>query len=309
MPGFGNLQRADVGLLVAEALVLGRILRAQLHRHARSHGDRDHLLVHAFGVHINLDGAAAARDSLEQRLPEIVTALGYAALAVHTHRQTLDLRTFLQQHRQRVAAVIRMRIGSESFDAVIGIGAVGPLVGVRPDSQLEVQSARRGLRGNEFESIQIHLPFVIAEHNRRRQHRAVRRGKLHHVHAVPWNLEEIRIRKVQIIVRDPLREVIFDPERKTEAVEAARRKHVEIPDPEIAVVEPRLVFHFTAEVASHATQFVGRLLQDRLRHMQRNARIGSERNALREFQQPINVAAHVTAGDDCCRHPGKPARR
>ena len=133
--GIGNLESADVGLVVAEALVLGGILGSQCYRHAGGHGDVNHGLIDALGMHVDFDFAAAVRDGFKERLPERVTAFGNAALAVDAHGEALNFRALLQDDGQGVAAVCSVRFGSQSLDVVIRAWTVGPLISVGPDTQ------------------------------------------------------------------------------------------------------------------------------------------------------------------------------
>src|SRR5262249_29500910 len=77
-----NLKGANVGLVVAEALVLGGVLRTQFDGHTGRVGDIDHGLIDALGVHVDFDGSTGAGDRFEERLPKRIAALGDSALAV-----------------------------------------------------------------------------------------------------------------------------------------------------------------------------------------------------------------------------------
>jgi hypothetical protein len=228
---------------------------------------------------------------------------------MYAHGQPLNLRALLQQHRQRVAAICRVRLLRQPFDAVIRMRAVGPLVSMRPESQLEVQPARGGLRGNEFQRLQVHLPFAIAELNRRGQHSSVRSSQLHHAHAVPRNVDQIWIGKVQVIARYAPGKVVLKPEREAKPVESARYQQIQIPQPEILVVEPRFVLNFTAKIAPDAPHFIGRPLQNWLRQAQRGSRVRGKPHSLRHLEQTVNVAAHIAARNKCRRHSGELSRR
>jgi len=117
-------------------------------------------------VHVDLDDAwfavrrACGRDRLEERLPEGITAFGDAALAVDAQREAGDLRAFLEQERERVAAVGGVDLRRESGDVVVGVRAVCPLVGMGPDAELEVQAAARGFSGDEPEGFEVALALA-----------------------------------------------------------------------------------------------------------------------------------------------------
>src|SRR5208337_2137691 len=65
----GPLLRADVRLVVRHAEMLGPVFGRNLHRLAGTQRSIDHALVHALGVHVDLDLAAAGRYAVEHRLP------------------------------------------------------------------------------------------------------------------------------------------------------------------------------------------------------------------------------------------------
>ena len=69
----------------------------------------DHGLVHALGVHVDLDLAAARGDALEHGLPELVAALLDAALAVDAEGDAADRGAGLQQRAHGIAAIGAVR--------------------------------------------------------------------------------------------------------------------------------------------------------------------------------------------------------
>jgi hypothetical protein len=68
---------------------------ANLDWHARVVSHVDHDLIDAFGVHIDLNRAAAIFDSFKNRTPIVVTALRDAAFTMHAHGDTGDLGALL----------------------------------------------------------------------------------------------------------------------------------------------------------------------------------------------------------------------
>src|ERR1017187_8497889 len=87
----------DGRLVVTQPLMFRPIFRRNLDRHAGFHGDVDHLLIDALGVHVDLDRPARAADPLEQRPPEIVAAFGNAPLAVYPQSEAAYAGTGLQK--------------------------------------------------------------------------------------------------------------------------------------------------------------------------------------------------------------------
>ncbi len=76
---------------------------------------------------------------------------------------------------------------------------------------------------------------------------------------------------MKVIVRHASGKVVLQPICKAKAVEPARSQQIEIPDPQILVVKPRLVLELAAKITAHTTHFVCRLLFERLRQVQRIA--------------------------------------
>lgn|SRR5437879_7196017 len=132
----------NVGLMIPQALMFGPELDAGFDRHSRLVGHVNHLLIQALGMHLNLDDASRSGDSLEQRLPKLVTALGNAALAVNAQSKSADLRACLQHGCERISAVGSMYLRRETNDVVIRVRTVRPLVRVRPDAKLELKARR-----------------------------------------------------------------------------------------------------------------------------------------------------------------------
>src|ERR1700733_3523126 len=143
------LELADFCLVVTETLVFRRIFCSQLDRHARFRGHVDHGLVHALRMHVNFDLAATAGDGFEERFPEGVASFRNTALPVYPKREPLNLWALLHDHGQSIAGIRCMVLGSQTIDTVMRTRTVRPLVSMRPDSQLKLQSPRARLRGNE----------------------------------------------------------------------------------------------------------------------------------------------------------------
>src|SRR5579872_848770 len=294
-----NLERADIRLLVAETLMFSGVLRSQLDRHAGGDRNVDHSLIDAFGVHVDFDFAAASGDGLEQRLPEAIAAFGDPALAMNAHGESLNFRDLFQQDGKRVAAVAGVVFRSEPLNVMVGIGTIGPLVGVSPDAELKMQSASRCLSRNEAQRGEILFPFGGAERYGRGQPSAFRRGKLHHANiGKPGNLDEIRIGKMKIVVRYTARKVVFESIGQGETIKAAGNQRVEISAPESFVVVPGFVFQFGAEVTAYAAHLVRGLFIDGLAQMQSFQWMRAEADALRQFEQSVDEAECVAAGDE-----------
>ena len=159
--------------------MLGPILGRDLDGQAGGDGCVHHRLVHALGVHVDLDPAAAGGDALEDGLPELVAAFLHAALAVNTKGDAADGGAGFQQHADGIAAVGSVRVRGEPFDGVVGVGAIDPFVAVHPDAELEFDAAGHGLLADEFEHLQVAVAFGI--------------GELGHAYAVAGDIEEERV--------------------------------------------------------------------------------------------------------------------
>src|SRR5580704_18079024 len=141
-------------------------------------------------MHINFDFAATVGDSFKKRLPEWPAAFRNAALTVDAHGEPLNFRTILEDDGQGIAAVCSMRFRGEPFDVVIRTRTVGPLIGVCPYTQLEMETAGASLGGDEAKHLVILFLLFAAKGNRRRQRLPVWIAELHNAHAiVAGNLE------------------------------------------------------------------------------------------------------------------------
>src|SRR6185437_11054190 len=129
---FGAFQLADIGLMIGHSHVLG----PEFWRHAERHPGRrcniEHLLSHAFWMHIDFDGAPASSHAVENRFPEIEATFLYAAFAVYAESNATDRRALLQKQTHRIAAIRTVRGFVQSLDRVIRIRAIDPLVAVHP---------------------------------------------------------------------------------------------------------------------------------------------------------------------------------
>src|SRR6185369_539547 len=99
----------------------------------------------------------------------------------------------------------------------------------------------------------------------------------------------------QVRVGDALEEVVAKSERKVKAVEALGSEHGEIVGPEIAVIEPRLVFDVGDEGSTDAAVLVGGLLDDGLVDRECLRGIVGMVKAVGEFEQGVHETASVAA--------------
>src|ERR1700759_891710 len=137
-------------------------------------------------------------------------------------------------------------------NVMIGLRAIRPFVSMRPNAQLEIQSARGSLPGDELQH--IHVLFALARLQRL------------HAHLVPGDIDQVRIRKMEVVASDPLRKVEAKAEDEGESVEPARDHRVEITTPELLVVIPGLVFNVAAK-STRDTAYPVRSLLDQGRRV------------------------------------------
>ena len=135
---------ADVGLVVAETLVLGPELGAGFDGHAGLAGHVDHGLVETLGVHVDLDGAACGGDGFEEGLPEGIAAFGDAAFAVDAQGEAGDLRAGFENGGEGVAAIGGVGLGREAERC--GGRSEGCRSTRRRGSRCRVGSRGRGVR-------------------------------------------------------------------------------------------------------------------------------------------------------------------
>src|SRR5689334_18577746 len=104
------------------------MLGPEFWRHAKRHSGRgrniEHLLRHAFRMHVDFDGAPASPHAIENRFPEIEAAFLYAAFAVHAERNATNGRALLQEQTHGIAAIWPLRGFVQSLDRVVRIWAI-----------------------------------------------------------------------------------------------------------------------------------------------------------------------------------------
>ena len=160
-------------------------------------------------MHVDFNGAAATGDGLEQLRPERIAAFWNAALAVHAHGESLDFGALLENRCQAVAAIGGVHLGIHALDAVIGVGAVLPHVGVRPDAELEMQPALAGLGRNELQHFEVLVLLLPGQWNWIGKQWAIRLCELDDTHTfVAGNVKEVRVREVEVVAGNVARTVV-----------------------------------------------------------------------------------------------------
>ena len=243
-----------------------------------------HGLVHALGVHVDLDLAAAGGDAVEDGLPELVAAFFDAALAVDAEGDAADRRAGFQQRADGIAAVGAVRFRGEPFDGVVGVRAVDPLVAVHPEAELEIDAAGHGLLADELQHFQVAVALGV--------------GELRDAHVVAGDVEQERIGEEKIGVGDAAQEVVADAEAQVEAVEALGGQHREVARPHFAVVVPGLVFDVAGEEAGDAADRVGGALRKCCLDGEGGGRVGGVADAVGKFEEGVDQAARVVAGGE-----------
>src|SRR5690348_11571271 len=108
-------------------------------------------------MHVDFDWALRAGYAFENGSPEIVAAFRNPAFTVHPEGDPLNLGTGFKQQRQCVATIQGVGLWRESLNMVVGMRAVGPLVGVSPQTELELETASRGFFPDEAQHFEIAL--------------------------------------------------------------------------------------------------------------------------------------------------------
>jgi hypothetical protein len=137
--------------------VLGGVLRRDVDRQAGLKRQLDHSAVYTLRMQVQLHPPRRAGQPGEDRAPEIVVPFGHAAFTVNPQRHTRDPGAVIYQHAQRIAAVSRVILGAQTFGDVGRVWAVGPLILLGPDAELEVQTAFRRFSADEAERVQVVL--------------------------------------------------------------------------------------------------------------------------------------------------------
>ncbi len=275
----GAVRLPDRRLLVREPHVLGRVLRRERHRQT---GRERHLQggrVETLRVQVETHPAAGSHHAVEHRPPEVPAPLRDAALAVGPDRQPTDRRAGLQQGLERVAAVLGVTLWGEPLDRVSRIGALEPLVPVRPQPDLEVQPTGDSLLGGEPQHLQVALALLVRE--------------LRDPNTGAGHVHEERIREVEVPVGHVPGEVVPEPDHEVDAVEALRHHHRQVATPEALVVEPGLVVLLTGEEAGDASHRVGGPLDDRCVDPEGREGIRCQLDTVRELEHGIDEPSLV----------------
>jgi hypothetical protein len=177
-----------------------------------------------------------------------------------------------------------VRFGGETLNVVLGVRAVRPFVGVRPEADLELQPAQGRLFADEAEHFQVPVALGVIER--------------HGAHLVARNVEQIRIGEMQVIAHDVAREIIAQTEGQAEAIETIGDQGSQIIAPEGLVVIPAFVLHVADEGARDAAHGVGGLLLERLGEGQGRRRIAAVRDAVGQFRERVNITPRVRSGDE-----------
>src|ERR1035437_10086856 len=125
---------------------------------------------------------------------------------------------------------------------------------------------------------------------------------------ITGDIEEIRVRKVEIVICNSSGKIVFKAVCHCETVETAGDKRVEIVSPESLVVIPGLIFQLTAEVTADAANLVRGRLFDRRGQMQGSFGIGAKLHTLCQLEQSVDIASWVDARDEEGRRTFKVAR-
>ncbi len=276
---FRAFDLANVGLVIRHAEVFRPILGRNLDGQTRGHGGIYHGLVHALGVHIDLDLATAGGHAVEHRLPELVAAFLHTTLAVDPEGDAAHRRAGLQQCAHRIAAVGPVRVRGEALDGVVGMRAIDPLVAVHPEAELELHAASHRLLADEAEHLEVAIALGI--------------GQLRYPHTVAGNIEQERVGKEKVGVRDAAEKVVADAETQVEAVEALGGQHGEVVRPHFTVVVPGLVFDVAGEETGDASDRIGGAFRNGRGEGERAGGVGSVPDAIRQFEEGIDQSTRV----------------
>src|SRR6266849_67273 len=127
--GRPQLELADRSLVIRHAQVLGPEFWSHADRISCRQADPDVPLVGPLGVLIDVDAPARRLNAGEQRLPEVIATVGNSAFAMHADTEAGNIWAHLEERCERITAVRCVRLRSQPFDLVVGVGS-GPIVRV-----------------------------------------------------------------------------------------------------------------------------------------------------------------------------------
>src|SRR6267143_6118710 len=114
-------------------------------------GDLQRFRRHVFCVHVDLHAATALRDGVELSLPETLLAARDPAFFMDAESDAGDRWNFLEQQSESLSTIGRVRVVGQPFNRVSSVGTPQPLVGQRPDAELETEPAPGAFLANEFQ--------------------------------------------------------------------------------------------------------------------------------------------------------------
>src|SRR5690348_8754720 len=167
-----------------------------------------------------------------------------------THRHAADIWTCPQQSRERVAGIRIVILRGESRNGVVGPRSIGPLIAMRPDTELKINSAGHRLARDELQHLQVPIALCI--------------GQVDSAHVISRNLQQERIGEQKVRIGYMLQKIETDPQIEAEPVNALSRQHRKVCRPHLAIVEPGLVLHIAYKQAADTADLIERLLNDGL---------------------------------------------
>src|SRR5580693_1781189 len=99
-----------------------------------------------------------------------------------------------------------MRLRRESFDPVMRVRTVGPLISMGPKSQLELQPTGSCLSSDKTQHLKILFPLAGGKRGEVLFSRLA--AKPDHAYIVTRDLDEIGVREVKVVAGDTAREVV-----------------------------------------------------------------------------------------------------
>jgi 3-deoxy-D-arabino-heptulosonate 7-phosphate (DAHP) synthase class II len=112
-------------------------------------------------MHVDLNLSSRLCHRLKERLPKVITSLWDAAFAVNPQCESFNGGTVLQEKSQGIPRVRRVIRRIQSFDVVIGMRTVCPLIGMRPETYLALQTVCLRFFGYELKCLKVPFPFGV----------------------------------------------------------------------------------------------------------------------------------------------------
>src|SRR6185312_9505096 len=180
---------------------------------------------------------------------------------------------------------------------VVCARAVSPLIGMGPDTQLELKPTGSGFGGDKPQHLKISISLFSRKRSGGWKLFPVFAGKLNNSDVVTRDIDQVGVRELEVVVGHVDGEIVSKSEGEIEPVKPACHERIQVSSPKFLVVIPRLILDSTAESPGNASDSVCWLLFFDLVKVQGECRIAAEFDSLGQLQKAIDETSRIGAGN------------